>query len=71
MPLMGNYTISGRCTSDLRRQVIKKVGAQLIYLRPYHPELNPIEEMWSKVKNMLRKLSARNLSDFQKARPRP
>ena len=48
-------------------EVIKKVGAQLIYLPRYHPELNPIEEMWSKVKNMLRKLSARNLSDFQKA----
>lgn len=39
----------------------------MIYLPPYSPELNPIEEMWSKIKYFLRKLSARTLKDFKKA----
>ncbi len=46
---------------------IEATGAKCLYLPPYHPELNPIEEMWSKVKSILRKLSARNLEDFKKA----
>ena len=46
---------------------IKNVGAEIVYLPPYSPELNPIEEMWSKIKNTLRKLSARTLETFQKS----
>jgi transposase len=45
-------------------QIIQQAGARLIYLPPYHPELNPIEEMWSKIKNRLRHLSARTLPTF-------
>jgi transposase len=29
-------------------------GAALLYLPPYSPDLNPIEKMWSKVKEILR-----------------
>jgi transposase len=29
---------------------IKKCGAELLYLPPYSPDLNPIENMWSKIK---------------------
>lgn len=47
--------------------IVNDVGARIIFLPPYHPELNPIEEMWSKVKTCLRKLSARTLNDFQSA----
>ena len=36
----------------------------LIYLPPYSPDLNPIEQMWGKVKNCLRKESARTLDKF-------
>lgn len=39
--------------------LIKAVGAQAIFLPPYSPDLNPIELMWSKVKNTLRSLEAR------------
>ncbi|NKB46803.1 MAG: hypothetical protein GKR77_03355 [Legionellales bacterium] len=46
-------------------ELIQTAGARLVYLPPYHPELNPIEEMWSKIKNKLRQLSARTLSTFQ------
>lgn len=41
------------------RQRIETAGAQLWYLPPYSPDLNPIEGMWSKVKNALRTAAAR------------
>ena len=31
---------------------------------PYSPDLNPIEQMWGKIKNCLRKESARTLDKF-------
>ena len=31
----------------------------MLYLPPYSPDLNPIENMWSKVKNRLRSAAAR------------
>lgn len=48
-------------------ELIKSAGAKLIYLPPYSSELNPIEEMWSKIKGILRKLSARTIETFQKS----
>lgn len=39
--------------------LIEAVGAQVRFLPPYSPDLNPIELMWSKVKNTLRSLEAR------------
>ncbi len=47
------------------RKLIEGKGAKLIYLPPYTPELNPIEEMWSKIKTILRKHGARTLEKFQ------
>ena len=41
------------------RDLIESVGAELRFLPPYSPDLNPIEKMWSKVKAILRKLKAR------------
>ena len=41
------------------RELIESVGAELWYLPTYSPDLNPIENMWSKVKAILRKLKAR------------
>lgn len=38
---------------------IEAVGAEVWYLPPYSPDFNPIELMWSKVKNHLRRLAAR------------
>ncbi len=37
--------------------MIETVGASIIYLPPYSPELNPIENIWSKVKNYLKKIT--------------
>ena len=38
---------------------ILEVGAQVMFLPPYSPDLNPIEMLWSKMKTILRKLKAR------------
>jgi transposase len=38
---------------------IEQAGASVWHLPPYSPDLNPIEEMWSKVKAILRSLEAR------------
>lgn len=46
------------------KEAIESTGARLIYLPPYSPDLNPIEQMWGKVKNCLRKESARTLDKF-------
>lgn len=49
------------------RQAIEKVGATLVYLPPYSPDLNPIEMCWSKVKHFLRKAAARTLDSLNDA----
>jgi transposase len=41
------------------RTLIEACGAELIYLPPYSPDLNPIEEAFSKLKAILRQLAAR------------
>jgi len=41
------------------RQLIEKVGAEVLYLPPYSPDLNPIEKAWSKLKQILRSAKAR------------
>ena len=41
------------------REAIESVGARLGYLPPYSPDFNPIENMWSKIKQFLRSLAPR------------
>jgi len=43
------------------RQTIEAAGAQLIYLPPYSPDLNPIEMAFSKLKSLLRKARERTI----------
>ena len=43
------------------RDAICDVGARLAFLPPYSPDLNPIEQMFSKLKNWMRKAQARTL----------
>jgi len=49
------------------REEIEKAGGSLIYLSPYSPDFSPIENFWSKVKNMIRKLKPRSYDDLVKA----
>jgi len=46
---------------------IESTGAKVIYTPPYSPEYNPIEEMWSKVKAVLKGIGARTINNFGKA----
>jgi transposase len=48
-------------------QAIEAAGAHVLYLPPYHPELNPIEHTWSKLKSILRKIGARTISALASA----
>jgi len=43
------------------RERIEAVGAELLYLPPYSPDLNPIEKAWSKLKAQLRSAKARTV----------
>jgi transposase len=49
------------------RQMIEAAGCQLLFLPRYSPELNPIEECWSKLKALLRALGARTLEALEAA----
>lgn len=40
-------------------RLIEQVGARVLFLPAYSPDLNPIEKMWSKVKEFLRAAKAR------------
>jgi len=41
------------------REAIESVGAKLVYLPPYSPDLNPIEQAFAKLKTLLRKTGER------------
>ncbi|MEM8557483.1 MAG: transposase [Bacteroidota bacterium] len=41
------------------RVAIEAVGCRVLFVPPYSPELNPIEKLWSKLKAVLRRISAR------------
>ncbi len=49
------------------RERIEAVGAKLLDLPPYSPDLNPIEQAWSKLKQGLRSLKARTDEALQAA----
>lgn len=40
-------------------RLIEQAGCELLFLPPYSPDMNPIEEAFSKVKSVLRKTAAR------------
>ena len=42
------------------RELIEQRGCELVYLPAYSPDLNPIEEAFAKIKNLLRKGAARS-----------
>jgi transposase len=41
------------------KQIIEEAGAEILFLPPYSPDFSPIEEAFSKVKGILRRLGAR------------
>jgi transposase len=49
------------------RRAIRAAGATLIFLPPYSPDLNPIEQVFAKLKTLLRKANARTIEAVTKA----
>jgi transposase len=48
-------------------RLIEETGASVRFLPAYSPDLNPIEKMWSKVKQCLRTAEARTWEELQRA----
>jgi transposase len=49
------------------REMIEARGARLLYLPPYSPDFNPIEQAFAKLKALLRKAAARTLDALEAA----
>ena len=49
------------------REWIEKAGAEVLYLPPYSPDLNPIEKAWAKLKQLLREVKARSKETLDQA----
>jgi transposase len=48
-------------------KLIKAAGAELRYLPPYSPDMNPIEKAYSKLKAYLRKIAERTIAGLMRA----
>jgi transposase len=55
MDNLGSHKVAGI------REAIEACGASLVYLPPYSPDLNPIEQAFAKLKALLRKIAARTV----------
>ena len=49
------------------RELIERRGADLVFLPSYSPDLNPIEEAFSKIKQLVRKVGARVREALERA----
>jgi len=49
------------------RESIEEAGCRLVYLPPYSPDLNPIENIWSKCKQLIRTAGARTVDALHDA----
>jgi transposase len=43
------------------RKAIEKVGARVVYLPPYSPDFNPIEMVFAKLKDLVRRIAPRTV----------
>jgi transposase len=64
----GDVVVMDNLSSHKRKEVrraIEKAGCQLWYLPPYSPDLNPIENAFSKLKALLRKARERTVAGLR------
>ena len=57
----------GSHKADAIRTAIRKVGARVLFLPPYSPDLNPIEHVFSKLKHFMRIAQGRSVEAVSKA----
>lgn len=48
-------------------EVIRRAGAEVLFLPPYSPELNPIEKVWAKLKTFIRRADTLTREAFETA----
>ena len=66
----GDVVVMDNLSSHKRqriRELIEDAGARLVFLPPYSPDLNPIELIFAKVKQLLRSLACRTRDALWKA----
>ncbi len=66
----GDVVIMDNLSSHKRqriRELIEDAGAHLVFLPPYSPDLNPIEMVFAKVKQLLRSMACRTRDALWKA----
>lgn len=66
----GDVVIMDNLASHKRAEVrtlVTAAGARLLYLPPYSPDLNPIENAFAKLKALLRKAAARTVATLEAA----
>lgn len=61
MDNLGAHKVAGVC------EAIEARGAKLLYRPPYSPDMNPIENCWSKIKTYLRAAKARTREALEQA----
>jgi transposase len=49
------------------RRLIEAAGCELLHTPPYSPELNPIQEAWAKLKDIIRRAPTRTRDAFDSA----
>ena len=57
----------GSHKSQAVRQAIRAAGAHLLFLPPYSPDLNPIEQAFAKLKHWMRRAAARSRETLWRA----
>jgi transposase len=57
----------GSHKSQAVRRAIRQVGAHLLFLPPYSPDLNPIEQAFAKLKHWMRKTASRSRDSLWRA----
>lgn len=48
-------------------EAVRAVDASVLYLPPYSPDFNPIEQVFSKIKNELRRRELRTIPELERA----
>jgi transposase len=66
----GQYIIFDNVSFHKSQEIIDLIettGAKVVFLPPYSPDLSPIEKMWSKIKEILKRKKPRKKADFHDA----
>ena len=64
MPTLYAWAPSGTRADDIKPAQRGTQSIDTLFLPPYSPELNPIEESWAVIKAWLKRKKARNIGDY-------